>query len=257
MSDDISNTIEVLTKRVLAKEEEANKLKKLVNELCAEAGVTIRYPNIIEANGSIGTIRPDQYYGQPLTAAIRNYLEQRKASGLGAAALNEIYSAIRDGGYKFETKNEDIAQISVGNTLRKSSSIFHRLPNGQYGLLTWYPSAKAKPEDEPTAKKKIKKARTIVDKVTSKSEAPEVTPANDAPPATEGTVTNSEVRGVILEQKGPFQASTIEAAVKAKFPKKSIPGTKISTVIFILKAKNLIKEVSPRNGAKKAVYDKA
>ena len=38
MNDDILNTIEVLTGKVSAKEEEANKLKKLVNELCAEAG---------------------------------------------------------------------------------------------------------------------------------------------------------------------------------------------------------------------------
>ncbi len=157
MSDDILNTIEVLTKRVGAKEEEANKLKKLVNELCGEAGITARFPNIAEANGSIGTIRSDQFYGQTITAAIRNYLEQRKASGLGAAGLNEIFTAVRDGGYKFESKNEVNAKTSIGNTLRKTSSIFHRLPNGQYGLLTWYPSAKVKPEIISTPKNKSTK----------------------------------------------------------------------------------------------------
>ena len=249
MSDDILNTIEVLTKRVGAKEEEASKLKKLVNELCAEAGVTARYPNIAESNGAIGGIRSDQFYGQTLTAAIRNYLEHRKASGFGAAGLNEIYLAVRDGGYKFESKNEENAKISVGNTLRKTSSIFHRLPNGQYGLLTWYPSAKAKPESGPVPKKKAKptKAEKAVEKSAEK----------ESPAKVKNNVTTKEIRKVVSEQPGQFQSSDIEAAVKAKFPTKDLPNTKIPTVIFLLKKTGVIKVVSERSGSKGAVYAKA
>ena len=246
MSDDILNTIEVLTKRVGGKEEEANKLKKLVNELCGEAGIAVRYPNIAESNGATTAIRSDQFYGQTITAAIRNYLEQRKAVGLGAAGLNEIYLAVRDGGYKFESKNEDNAKISVGNTLRKSSSIFHRLPNGQYGLLEWYPSAKAKPESVPAPKKKAKAKPAEAGK-----EA-----ATDSPAKTKNDVTNKEIRGVILEQKGQFKNSDIEAATKAKYPTKDLPSTKIPTVIFLLKKTGLIKVVSERSGSKGAVYAK-
>lgn len=247
MNDEILNTIEVLTKRVVDKEEEANKLKKLVNELCAEAEIAIRYPSIPQAGASISAIRPDQYYGQTLTAAIRNYLEQRKASGLGAAALPEIYSAIRDGGYKFESKSEDNAKIVVGNTLRKSSSIFHRLPNGQYGLLTWYPSAKAKPESVPTPKKKAK----------VKPAEPEKEAATDLPTKAKNDVSNKEIRAVILEQKGQFQNSDIESATKAKYPTKDLTNTKIPTVIFLLKKTGVIKVVSERSGSKGAVYAKA
>lgn len=250
MNDDILNTIEVLTKRVVGKEEEANKLKKLVNELCEQAGVATRYPNIIEAGASIGSIRPDQYYGQPLTAAIRSYLEQRKASGLGAAALTEIYSAIRDGGYKFETKSEDIAQISVGNTLRKSSSIFHRLPNGQYGLLTWYPSAKAKPESEASTKKNHVEtdSREVTAPISESAEKPEKS-KND--------VTNKEIRGIILEQSGQFQSKEIESLVRAKYPSKELVRSKIPTVIFLLKRDGFIKTVSEGSGSKGSVYAKA
>jgi hypothetical protein len=252
MSDDILNTIEVLTKRVGTKEEEASKLKKLVNELCAEAGVTARYPNIAESNGANGGIRSDQFYGQTLTAAIRNYLEHRKASGFGAAGLNEIYLAVRDGGYKFESKNEENAKISVGNTLRKTSSIFHRLPNGQYGLLTWYPSAKAKSESDPAPKKKVK-AKPIETKTAEvEKEAASVTPEK-----AKNDVSNKEIRAVILEQKGQFQNSDIEAATKAKFPKKDLPNTKIPTVIFLLKKSGVIKVVSERSGSKGAIYAKA
>jgi hypothetical protein len=251
VSDDILNTIEVLTKRVGAKEEEANKLKKLVNELCGEAGVAVRYPNIVEAGSSIGSIRSDQFYGQTITAAIRNYLEQRKASGLGAAGLNEIYLAVRDGGYKFESKNENNAKVSVGNTLRKTSSIFHRLPNGQYGLLTWYPSAKAKPESTPEPKKKAKAKPAAAGKAVEKPLE------NDSSVIEKNDVTNKEVREIILEQQGQFQSSDIEAAAKAKFPKKNLPNTKIPTVIFLLKKTGVIKVVSERSGSKGAVYAKA
>jgi hypothetical protein len=239
MNDDILITIDALTKRVVAKEEEANKLKKLVNELCAEAEIAIRYPNIPQAGASISALRSDQFYGQTLTAAIRNYLEQRKAAGLGAAGVQEIYQAIKDGGYKFETKNEENAKVSVGNALRKTSSIFHRLPNGQYGLLVWYPSAKAKPEGESPSQNKGNKK----DEADSKKN--------------KNLVTNKEIRDVILEQPGDFQGSDIETAIAAKFPAKQLPKTKIASVLFILKGKGLIKEVSARIGAKKAVYAKA
>src|SRR6266571_1547810 len=157
MNAEILNTVEVLTNKIRAKEEEANKLKKLVNELCIEAEIEIRYPDISELGNTLSAIRSDQFYGQTLTAAIRNYLERRKASALGAASVTEIYKAIKAGGYKFETNNDENQRISVGNALRKTSSIFHRLPNGYFGLLAWYPSAK--PEVEPAGTRTGKKKR--------------------------------------------------------------------------------------------------
>jgi len=243
MNDDILNTIELLAKKVTAKEEEANKVKKLVNELCSEVGIDPRYPNISEAGAVSSAIRSDQFYGQTLTAAIRNYLDQRKSVGLGAASVSEIYSAIKSGGYKFESKSDQNAQTSVGNTLRKSSSIFHRLPNGQYGLLAWYPTAKVKAENgsEPT-----KDAKGQSDKA-SAHEADE----------DKNTVTNSEIRDVVLEQTGQFKAIDIDAAVKAKFPSKGLPQDKIPTVIHLLKKKGLLNVVSERSGSRPAVYSKA
>jgi len=247
MNDDIVNTIEVLVAKVRGKEDEANKLKHLVNELCSEACVAIRYPNVAQNGGVSLAIRADHFYGQTLTAAIRNYLEHRKASGLGAATVVEIFRAIRDGGYKFESRSEQNKQISVGNALRKTSSIFHRLPNGQYGLLAWYPSAKAVPEnDAPNAKWKGKGKHPV--KKAATGGAPGKTPA--------AQITNKEIREVILSQAGEFQAIDIETAVKAKFPSKEIPKTKIASVLFISKNKGLLREVSARTGKKGAVYAK-
>lgn len=246
MSDDIQNTIEVLAKRVAAKEEEANKLKKLVNELCAEAGISPRYPNVVETGAALGKARSDQYYGQPLTAAIRGYLEQRKAAGLGAASLEEIYSAVRDGGYKFESKNESNARTSVGNTLRKSSSIFHRIPTGQYGLLVWYPGAKSKPEEEghKTGGKNQRNAAKKEEGDFSQDEG-------------ENQVSNQEIREVILAQTADFTAPSIEEIIKAKYPNKHLPNSKVSVVAFLLKKKGLLKVVSEGLGSRPAVYAKA
>jgi hypothetical protein len=246
MNAEILNTIEVLTNKIRAKEEEATKLKKLVNELCAEAETEIRYPGISESEaGTLAALRSDQFYGLTLTAAIRNYLERRKASGLGAASVDEIYRAIKEGGYKFETKKEENAKISVGNALRKTSSIFHRLPNGHFGLLAWYPSAKAPPERGLSRTKP--KRKPTRDQAAVLGE-----------PETSGqAVTQKEIREIILARDGEFSAADIEVAIKSKFPSKTFPKTKIPAVLFILKRKGLIRQVSPRSGKRGAVYVKA
>ena len=169
-------------------------------------------------------------------------MERRKSSGLGAATLTEIFTAVQGGGYKFDTKSDENAKIGVGNALRKTSSIFHRLPNGQYGLLSWYPNAKARPpESQVIYEPRDKTRKSIADLAGFKSNA----------------VTNNDIREVVLSQEGEFQSSNIEGLVKAKFPGKELPKAKIPTVIFILKKKGLLKEVSPKAGSRPAVYAKA
>jgi hypothetical protein len=251
---DILNTIEVLGKRIRTKEEEVNELKALVNKLCSEAGVAVRYANIAKAGAAVGDIQADAYYGQNLTAAIRDYLERRKASGLSAASVSEIYQAIRDGGYKFDTKSELNAKIGVGNALRKTSAIFHRLPNGEYGLLAWYPGIKERPAGESHPARKKKRHHP------AKAAAPPK-PAEPAKPASEPTtgekVTNGEIREVILSQSGNFKSRDIEAAVKAKFPGKVLPKTKVPQVVSLLREKGDLKEVSARSGKRPAVFTKA
>jgi len=136
--------IEHLRHKVSEKEDELIRLKETINGLSEDAGLDKPYPNV-RPEGSVGdisAIRADQFYGQPLSTAIRTYLEMRKASGFGAASLGEIHNAVRTGGFAFNTRDEENAKTSVRLTLRKNSSVFHRLPNGEYGLLAWYPGAK-------------------------------------------------------------------------------------------------------------------
>jgi hypothetical protein len=66
----------------------------------------------------------------------------RRAQNLGAATNREIYDSLMAGGYEFDTKSEDIAQQSLRHSLAKNTALFHKLPNGQFGLLSWYPNVK-------------------------------------------------------------------------------------------------------------------
>jgi hypothetical protein len=134
----------------------------------------------------VGALRPDSFYGKSITTAAREYLDMRRAAGLGPATPREIYEALVKGGYTFETKDETNAIIGVRATIRKSSSIFHRLPNGTYGLLGWYPNARAsKSDDEIDETRPKPKAHKV-----KKSRARKI--KEKGAPQKEGTASNSK-----------------------------------------------------------------
>ncbi len=258
MSNDILSSIETLSTKVRKQEEETNALKRVVNSLCEDAKVPPRYPNISSSAQDLN-IRKDQYYGQPLNAALRSYLEYRKAANLGPASIGDIFQGIKSGGYKFETKSDDIAKIGVAAALRKTSSVFHRLPTGEYGLLAWYPNAKAattdNAEDEKESTKKTAAKRGKGHKAAKADE--EKDGDSTEAKADDNSITAKEVRDVILAAPGEFELSTVEAVVKTKYTGRTLQPNKVSNVLFILKKKGLIKEVSPKVGLKAAVYAKA
>jgi hypothetical protein len=142
-------------------ERQAAETKQVINGLCKRAGMDPLYPDTAQAtSAAVGALRSDSFYGKPMTSAAREYLEMRRAAGLGPATPREIFEALEKGGYTFETKDETTAIISVRGTIRKSSSIFHRLPNGAYGLLSWYPAARPnKDDDEDNARPPARRAR--------------------------------------------------------------------------------------------------
>jgi DNA-directed RNA polymerase delta subunit len=77
-------------------------------------------------------------------------LERRQIANVGPATVNEIYDSLVAGGYNFQTKNDDYAKRNLYTTLTKNSSVFHRLPNGLWGLLEWYPDAKTAKTPKPS-----------------------------------------------------------------------------------------------------------
>ncbi|MCK5941747.1 MAG: hypothetical protein KAI24_07260 [Planctomycetes bacterium] len=145
MSDHIKQTINDLESKLKPAEDEVRKLKTMINQLCEMAGMAARHRvDAEESTAAVPTeIGSDQFYGQPLATCVRTYLEIRQASGgERTATVAEIYEALCEGGYKFESKNADYAKRGLRQSLTKNPTAFHKLPNGRYGLTSWYPNAK-------------------------------------------------------------------------------------------------------------------
>lgn len=243
MNQQIISTIELLSSKIAAKEEEANKLKKLVNELSGEAGLPIPFPNVSDSSQSISSIRSDQFYGQALSSAVRNYLEMRRAANRGAATISEIHQALKAGGFKSETKDDDNAKNTLRISMRKNSSIFHRLPNGEYGLLAWYPSAKPEKDDSDDQNIKKPAKSSKADKHGAESH--------------EAAFSASEIRDAIFARSGNFKAIDVEQDLKGKLPSKVIKNGGLATILFGLKKKGFLKVVAERSGSSGATYCKA
>lgn len=145
MSDHIQQTIADLQAKLSEQESAVVKTKRLINQLCEMSGAPPMYQDteIHESGGLALSIQGDQFYGQPLSTCIRQILEMRKALRQGPATVNEIYADLTRGNYQFETKSEDNAKRGLRISLTKNTAIFHKLPNGKFGLLEWYPNAKS------------------------------------------------------------------------------------------------------------------
>lgn len=161
MSEHILRTIDELKNDLHQQEAEVADTKRLINKLCARAGIQVMYPepDAASTSGVSLSIRGDQFYGQPLATCMRAVLEMRRSLNQGPASVNELYASLEQGGYRFDTKDEQNAKRNLRISLQKNP-IFHRLPQGTYGLVEWYPAIKrrgsnseesTKPNAEPSA----------------------------------------------------------------------------------------------------------
>jgi hypothetical protein len=143
MSEHVKETIALVQQEIESLNQQVAEKKRMVNGLCALVKQPPIYTDadLLPSTG-MGPIQPDEYYGQPLSTAMRMILDRRKLAKLGPATVNDIYDALIAGGYKFTTSVEEHAKRGLYSTLTKSTQVFHKLPNGSYGLLEWYPNAK-------------------------------------------------------------------------------------------------------------------
>lgn len=144
-ANDFIPAINRMTADIEKRDTETAEMKRMVNKLCGYAGVAPRYPDTMPTGGGPGGIKGDQFHGKPLATAVRSYLEMRGAAdagGQGAASIREIFDALKSGGFAFETKNDANSMRGLRISLAKNTPVFYRLPNGQYGLRSWYPTAK-------------------------------------------------------------------------------------------------------------------
>src|SRR5262249_11168599 len=142
MSQHFHETIAALQAQITEEERRLNDRKRAVNILCDSSGVPRLYPDDQMQSGVTAGIRSDEFYGRPLATVVREILQKRRAASLGAASVPEIFDAMVAGGYEFNTKNEENSKRGLYISLGKNTTTFHRLPNGRYGLLEWYPAVK-------------------------------------------------------------------------------------------------------------------
>jgi hypothetical protein len=146
----LEGAIEALLEELQIQMNQVVDTKKTINTLLRRIGKEPQFAE--EAAEQIGSasvrIRPDQYYGRALATSVQEFLENRKKStGDQACTPNEILTALEQGGFDFKAQgwkdNDRLRSLSI--TLGKNSK-FHRLPNGTYGLLSWYPDVAARKE---------------------------------------------------------------------------------------------------------------
>ncbi len=159
MREEFKPAIDALLADLADLEKQVLDTKLVINRLCSRDGTEPMFPDASAASGpTVGAIRPDSFYGKVLSTAAREYLEMRRSANLGPATPREVFEALVRGGYASEAKDEITAMIALRATLRKNSSIFHRLPNGTYGLLGWYPDAKPVRDDGDDESRKAPRA---------------------------------------------------------------------------------------------------
>jgi hypothetical protein len=140
MSDKLSAAIEELQLQLQAELQRAAETKKTINALCRRMGKPALYEDVdIESSASwTGQIKPDQFYGKGLHTAAREYLEMRRS----ACEAGDVLRGMEQGGFDFKSmdwKDEKSRLRNLAINLAKNTAVFHRLPNGTFGLLSWYP----------------------------------------------------------------------------------------------------------------------
>jgi hypothetical protein len=139
MSKTVEQAIQELITEIADAEAHLNKKKETVNTLCGVAGLQPRYIlAAAEDAPARGGWRPDEFYNKPLATVVRTILTARKAAGSGAASLDDIYDNMIAGGFKFDAKSDVTAKRALSISLAKNTVLFHKLPNGFYGLTAWY-----------------------------------------------------------------------------------------------------------------------
>ena len=152
--------IDALEEDLAEVERQGNALLTSINILRAKVGLPPRPGTFGAGPGDSATasapplaLRSDSFVGSKMGAAARTYLEMRKAGGGDSpATVREIFAAMKQGGFDFRSKDDSNAIIVLRAMLRKRSAVFHKMPNGKYGLKAWYGSNLRSPKDAAAPK---------------------------------------------------------------------------------------------------------
>jgi hypothetical protein len=155
MDDATQKVLADIQTRIESLLEEVSKLKKTANMVADLAGQSPLYADVEEDSKAVGPTRADAYYGKPLATAVREYLEFRRQ----AVPVEDIQKGLEQGGFDFDSSWPKASRLRyLAISISKNTTVFHKLPNGMWGLNSWYPDA--------TERKKAKaksRSRTVVE----------------------------------------------------------------------------------------------
>jgi hypothetical protein len=150
MSDKLLAAVGVLEEQLEDLQKETQETKRMINSLLRKVGKPPRYT---DAEEKYSNARPDQYYGKPLATAAREYLAARNQ----ACSSKEILEGLMDGGFDFRATewkaNDRLRMLAI--SLAKNTAMFHRLPNGTFGLLSWYDTTTLRKAERSVSVKEI------------------------------------------------------------------------------------------------------
>jgi hypothetical protein len=146
MSNPLSAAVDALEETLRDQLEEVAGTKKLINSLLRRMNEPARYEDVSVANS--GGMRADEYYGKTVTGAAQMFLERRRT----ALTTDDIAKGIEQGGFDFKPLNwTEAARVrNIAISLSKNPKMFHRLPNGTWGLTEWYPGVLATAKTKQT-----------------------------------------------------------------------------------------------------------
>lgn len=149
MSDRLSGAVEELEIQLQEQLQEVSNTKKLINSLLKRTGQPPRYPDT--SVETAGPIRKDVYYGKPLATAVQMVLERMG----GAATAADILKALEEGAFDFRPlKWTDAMRLrNLAISMAKNTKAFHKLPNGTFGLISWYDAATINASKQEKAEK--------------------------------------------------------------------------------------------------------
>ena len=173
MSIKLEEAVQELLSNLQNQMNQVAETKRAINVLNRTMGKGDMFPDESPERVGAMKLRADQFYGRPLATAVQEFLELRKRStGEQACDASEILKALDDGGFDFKAAgwrdNDRLRSLSI--SLAKNTKVFHRLPNGLFGLLVWYPEAGT------TKRERSEKVFTTA----AEAEEPEVGNANAA-----------------------------------------------------------------------------
>jgi hypothetical protein len=162
-NEHVTKTIELVQGQIHDLENELAQKKRTVNDLCALIGQPPVYADATPGPSGMIKVRSDEFYGKRLATVVRSILERRASANLGAASLDDIFDTMQRGGFAFASSSDANSKRALAISLVKNTVTFIRLPNGDFGLVEWYPDVPKpraanggdkdtdKPDDKPAA----------------------------------------------------------------------------------------------------------